>query len=180
VGRFPCAVARTAEHGARRAAGLLGADAVRRPGHGAGAGARPRGRRTDAVGRRPRGLRGRGERTVWLCPALEYRTGEANDQFPIRSDWPLKRFLSIGRRTPSPHLNRLNERIQDLGIHLPPERIAEKKADPDLVDESDVLDIWWMVAEDMHVELRRHEDTAGAGAIGALEALARPERYFGT
>jgi hypothetical protein len=141
------------------------------------------------------------ERPVWLCPALEYRTGEANDEFLTRSDWPvtarvvrevlsesqelwlLKQFLSIGGRTPSPHLDRLNERIQDLSIHLPPERIAEKKADPDadpgLVDESDDLDIRWMVAEDLHTELRRHEDIAEAGAIAALEALPRPERYFG-
>jgi hypothetical protein len=62
----------------------------------------------------------------------------------------------------------VREVIQDLSIHLPPERIAEQKADPDLVDESDDLDIWWMVTEDMHVELRRHEDIAEAGALEAL------------
>ncbi|MFB9689378.1 hypothetical protein [Amycolatopsis plumensis] len=138
------------------------------------------------------------ERPVWLCPALEYRDGEANDEFLTRSDWPvtarvvrevlsesqelwlLKQFLSIDCRTPSPHLDRLNERIHDLSVHLPPERIAEKKADPDWDEETDDLELWWMLAEDLHGELRRHEKIAEAGAIGALEALPRSERYFGT
>ncbi|MEV6827406.1 hypothetical protein [Amycolatopsis sp. NPDC051102] len=139
------------------------------------------------------------ERPVWLCPALEYRNGEANDEFLTRSDWPvtarvvrevlsesqelwlLKQFLVIPDRTdPSPQLDRLHERIQDLSIHLPPERIAEKKADPDWDEQRiDELELWWMLAEDLHGELRRHERIAEAGAIGALEALPRLERYFG-
>lgn len=136
------------------------------------------------------------ERPVWICPALEYRDGEASDEFLTRSDWPmparvvrevlsesqelwlLKQFLSMGftTRPPSPHLDRLRERIQDLSVHLPPERIAEKKADRDHPDD---LEIWWELAEDRHGELRRHERIAEVGAIGALEALPLPERYFG-
>jgi hypothetical protein len=140
------------------------------------------------------------ERPVWICPALEYRDGEASGEFLTRSDWPmparvvrellsesqelwlLKQFLSMRFKTrpPSPHLDRLRERIQDLSVHLPPERIAEKKADRDQpADHPDDLEIWWEIAEDRHAELRRHEQIAEVGVIGALEALPLPERYFG-
>ncbi|WP_146060515.1 hypothetical protein [Amycolatopsis sp. CA-128772] len=53
-------------------------------------------------------------------------------------------------------------------------------ADDEGDDPPDELDIRWMVAENRYTELRRHEALAEVGAIRALEALALPERYYGT
>ena len=138
------------------------------------------------------------ERPVWICPALEYDGGEANDEFLTRSDWPmrarvvrevlsesdelwlLKQFVSLkwsGKYPPSRHLDRLHERIGDLSVHLPPERLAEKKADRG--GRYDHLEIWWEIAEDRHGELVGQERIAQAGAIGALERLPLPDRLFG-
>ncbi|MEU8635689.1 hypothetical protein AB0C38_26285 [Amycolatopsis sp. NPDC048633] len=127
---------------------------------------------------------------------MEYRDGEANDEFLTRSDWPmrarvvrevlsesqelwmLKRFLSMRfeKSPPSPHLDRLHERIHDLSVHLPPERIAEKRADREQPGEPEIR---WEIAEDRHGALVGQERIAQVGAIGVLEALSLPERYFG-
>ena len=138
------------------------------------------------------------ERPVWICPALEYDGGEANDEFLTRPDWPmrarvvrevlsesdelwlLKQFISLkwsAKYPPSRHLDRLHERIGDLSIHVPPERLAEKKADRG--GRYDLLELWWEIAEDRFGELVRHERIAQAGAIGKLERLPLPARLFG-
>ncbi|MEU5264131.1 hypothetical protein [Amycolatopsis sp. NPDC021455] len=138
------------------------------------------------------------ERPVWICPALEYSGGEASDEFLTRSDWPmrarvvrgvlsesqelwlLKQFVSLkwsGEYPPSRHLDRLHERIVDLSIHVPRERLAEKKADRG--GRYDLLELWWEIAEDRHGELVRQERIAQAGVIGELERLPLPERFFG-
>ena len=137
------------------------------------------------------------DRPVWICPALEYADGRAADEFLTRSDqpmaarvvrdvlsesqelWLLKQFCGLAqsilkRRVKVP--SRLGERIVDLSIHLPADRLAERRADGDRLDD---LGVYRELAEDRFGELVTEERIAQAHVIDALERLAPPERYFG-
>jgi hypothetical protein len=137
------------------------------------------------------------DRPVWICPALEYADGRPADEFLTRSDqpmaarvvrdvlsesqelWLLKQFCDLAlsfveRRVEVPR--RLGERIDDLSIHLPADRLAEKRADRDRPDD---LGVYCELAEDRFGELVREERVAQGHVIGALERLAPFERYFG-
>ncbi|MCR6487217.1 hypothetical protein M8542_30750 [Amycolatopsis sp. OK19-0408] len=141
------------------------------------------------------------ERPSWICPALEYENGEPNAEFLTRSDWPmrarvvrevlsesqelwlLRQFcglaLSLAERRndlPVAHIDRLHERIGDLSVHLPADRLAEKWAEREVPDG---LSVYLELAEDRHGELVREERVAQEHAIAALEALPLPARYFG-
>ncbi|WAL70022.1 hypothetical protein ORV05_08545 [Amycolatopsis cynarae] len=95
----------------------------------------------------------------------------------------LQRFcdlaISLAERRgerPSASLDRLHERIDDLSIHLPSDRLAEKKAERERPDD---LGVYRELAEDRHGELVREERIAQAHVIAALDRLTPPERYFG-
>lgn len=142
-----------------------------------------------------------GERPVWICPAIEYADGEANDEFFTRSDWSLRErvvcdVLSEGqelwllwrfcillttvieRRLPSnAAVARLRERIGDLSIHLPKSRLAEWRAERG--ERTDSLGSYCELAEDLYGERVRYERDVQRDAIAALERLSLPERYFG-
>jgi hypothetical protein len=136
-------------------------------------------------------------RPVWICPALEYAGGRAADEFLTRSVlpmaarvvrdvlsesqelWLLNHFCGLAqsiveRRAKVP--SRLGERIVDLSIHLPSDRLAEKRADRDRPDD---LGVYRELAEDRFGELVGPDQDAQAHVIEALERLALPERYFG-
>jgi hypothetical protein len=139
------------------------------------------------------------ERPSWICPSLEYENGEAANEFLTRSDWPMGArvvrdvlsetqelwllrqlsalAVSLAERRevhPPAQMLRLRERIGDLAIHLPPDRLAEK-----LADRSDVMWVHYELAEDCYGELERQERVAQQHVIAGLEQLALPERFFG-
>jgi len=142
-----------------------------------------------------------GERPVWICPAIEYADGEANDEFFTRSDWPMQarvvrdvlsegqelwllwRFCSllitvIERRLPSnAAVVRLRERIGDLSIHLPKSRLAERRAERG--EPTDSLASYCELAEDLYGERVRYERDVERDPVAALERLSWPEQYFG-
>lgn len=137
------------------------------------------------------------ESPVWICPALEYPAGKANDEFFTRSDWPLRARivrgvlsesqelfllrhfcdLAISAAADEPLVALLRERIEDLTIHLSESQIAERRAEHR--ESVDDLEIYRELAEDLHGELIRQERVAQRDAIEALEQLTLPARYFG-
>ncbi|OXM68538.1 hypothetical protein [Amycolatopsis vastitatis] len=141
------------------------------------------------------------ERPVWICPAIEYAGGAANDEFFTRSDWAVRervvrdvlsesqeiwllwRFGSlmetfIEKRLPkNAAVVRLQERIDDLSIHLPESRLAERRSERG--EQTNSLATCYELAEDMYGELVSQERVAQRDAIEVLERLPLPTRYFG-
>jgi hypothetical protein len=143
----------------------------------------------------------RSERPVWICPAVEYAGGAPNDEFFTRSDWSLRErvvrdvlsesqeiwllwqfcnlmMTFIEKRLPNnAAVVRLQERIDDLSIHLPESRLAKRRAERGEETNSSVT--YCELAEDMYGELVSQERVAQRDAIEALERLPLPARYFG-
>jgi hypothetical protein len=141
------------------------------------------------------------ERPVWICPAIEYAGGAANDEFFTRSDWRLRervvrdvlsesqelwllwQFCNLlvtflEKRLPgNAAAVRLRERIGDLSVHLPASRLAERRARRG--EQATSLHTYIELAEDMYGELVSQERVAQRDAIEALERLPLPARHFG-
>ncbi|WIX88228.1 hypothetical protein [Amycolatopsis sp. DG1A-15b] len=144
------------------------------------------------------GFRAGDERPVWICPALEYPDGKANEGFFTRSDWPIQaRIVRGGVPSKSKDLfllrhlcdlamsadtgealrESLRERIDDLTIHFTESRLAERRAEHS--KSVDDLEFYREFAEDLYGEVVRQEREAQRDAIEALERLPLPVRYFG-
>ena len=141
------------------------------------------------------------ERAVWMCPALEYSDGHANDEFVTRSDWPLRARLVDGMLSEPQELmllrqlcdialvatergirneedyDRLRERIEDLTIQLPTARLREMRARRTIP--MDDISIYRELAEDLYSERAKEEMIVRQHAVAALEQLDTAERYFG-
>lgn len=137
------------------------------------------------------------ERPVWICPALEYPDGKANEEFFTRSDWPMQARVVRGIRSKAqelfllrhfcdlamsadadePWVALLRERIDDLTVHFSESRLAERRAERG--GSVDDLEFYREFAEDLHGELVREERVTRREAIEALEQLPLPTRYFG-
>jgi hypothetical protein len=133
------------------------------------------------------------ERPVWICPAVDYAGGAPNDEFFTRSDWSLRervvrdvlsesqeiwllwQFCNlmvtfIEKRLPNnAAVVRLQERIDDLSIHLPESRLAKRRAERG--EESNTLATYYELAENMYGELVPQERVAQHDAIEALEQI---------
>jgi hypothetical protein len=142
------------------------------------------------------------DRAVWICPALEFPSGAANPEFFTRSDWPTRTrvvhdVLSVGQELMllrqfcdiamsavergvegAAGLELLLERIDDLAIHLPGQKVEEMRTRRELQDDN--LTLYRELAEDLYGDTIKSERQPQRGMVSATEKLALAEKYFGS
>ena len=139
-------------------------------------------------------------RDVWICPALSYPDGSADDDYLTRSDWRARNRLVEGalseaqelwllrvlcdmtstveeRETSGETRHRFMDRIDDLTIHFS-RSVVEQRRSRAGIQQSDVR-YYREIAEDLGGPLRRVEIDKQHEVAEAIEGLPPAERYFG-
>lgn len=136
----------------------------------------------------------------WICPALEFPDGTADYDYLTSSSWPVRSRLVDGGLSEAQELmllrhlcdiisvaeesgvmgegyDRLVDRINDLTIHIPGERLADMR-DRRTVPTSDFI-IYREIAEDMYGPLARTARLEQRAAVERIQSRPDFEKYFG-